>query len=50
MTESIQHLLTQATQHLHAYSTSARLDAELLLCHVLSVSRAFLYSHPEKIL
>ena len=39
-------LLTQAEQHLHAFDT-ARLDAELILCHVTGLERTTLYAHPE---
>ncbi len=41
--------LTQATQTL-ASSTTARLDAELLLAHVLNQPRGYLFTWPERLL
>ena len=46
----IKHALENATTLLKPTCDSARLDAELLLAHVLSTSRAFLYTHPEDVL
>lgn len=46
---TIRNLLTQARDHLNHLS-SARLDAELLLCNVLQVDRGKLYSSPETII
>ncbi|MEZ5534382.1 MAG: peptide chain release factor N(5)-glutamine methyltransferase [Thiolinea sp.] len=43
----IKDLLHQATQQLAAISDSARLDAELLLCHCLNKSRSYLFTWPE---
>jgi release factor glutamine methyltransferase len=43
---SIKQLLESAVRQL-AYSDSARLDAELLLSHVLNKPRSFLYAFPE---
>lgn len=43
---SIKHLLDHAIGQLHE-SDSARLDAEILLGHVLKKPRSFLYAHPE---
>ncbi|MDX1994102.1 MAG: peptide chain release factor N(5)-glutamine methyltransferase [bacterium] len=40
--------LADARQRLAAVSTSASLDAQLLLAHVLAVSRAHIIAHPEK--
>lgn len=45
--QSIKTLLDQATSQLKGLSSSARLDAELLLAHALSLPRTYLYSHPE---
>ncbi len=41
--------LKQAGEQLQAYD-SARLDADLLVCHVLACDRSALYAHPEKAL
>ena len=41
---TLQHL----TDRLQAVSDSARLDAELLLCHVLGRPRTYLYTWPER--
>lgn len=46
----IKHALQQALSLLARTSPSAQLDAEILLASTLSTSRAFLYTHPEKIL
>lgn len=43
----IAHTLQQTTERLQAVSGSARLDAELLLCHVLGRPRGYLYTWPE---
>jgi len=40
--------LLAATQRLQASSASARIDAEILLCHVLSCNTAHLAAWPEK--
>ena len=40
-------VLKQARQQL-VMSDSCRLDAELLLCHVLDCPRSYLYAHPEQ--
>ena len=40
--------LAQAQQQLETISSSARLDAELLLAHVLKTSRSHLYTWPEQ--
>lgn len=47
---TIQELLSQATHTLQSYSDSARLDGEILLAHVLHVSRTHLYTWPEQVL
>ena len=44
---SIANALANGKRQLAATET-ARLDSELLLCHVLQVSRAYLYAHPDK--
>jgi release factor glutamine methyltransferase len=44
----IDELLVSITQRLAAVSDSARLDAEVLLCHLLVQGRAFLYTWPER--
>ncbi len=44
---SIQSALRQAIDILALSIDSPRLEAELLLCHVLGNDRSFLYSHPE---
>lgn len=41
--------LKQAGDQLQAYD-SARLDADLMVCHVLACDRSALYAHPEKAL
>jgi len=41
-------LLGVITQQLSVASDSARLDAEVLLCHVLDKNRTFLYTWPER--
>ncbi len=50
MAKSIAHVLSQATCFLAADTDTAKLDAELLLAFVLSVSRSYLYSNPEYVL
>jgi release factor glutamine methyltransferase len=45
---NIQQALSQAIPLLAPTSSSAQIDAEILLTHVLQTSRAFLYAHPEK--
>lgn len=44
----IQHTLASATERLRGVSDTARLDAELLLCQVLGVSRSYLFTWPER--
>ena len=44
----ISELLTEATGLLENSSDSARLDAEILLCHLLQKDRAYLITWPEK--
>ncbi|MGD8486323.1 MAG: peptide chain release factor N(5)-glutamine methyltransferase [Chloroflexota bacterium] len=49
--QRVQGLLTEATARLQAAgSESARLDAEVLLAHVLGVDRSGLMAHPETVL
>lgn len=43
----IDETLKQAVTTLTCISDSPRLDAEILLCHVLKKQRSFLYAHPE---
>ncbi len=43
----IQLLLTQATERLRGHVDNPRLDAELLLAHLLGKDRVFLYTHPD---
>ncbi|MDA9272074.1 peptide chain release factor N(5)-glutamine methyltransferase [bacterium] len=43
----IKQALIKATAMLVQTSPSARMDAEILLCHTLKTSRAYLYTHPE---
>lgn len=44
----IQHTLASATERLRGVSDTPRLDAELLLCQVLGVSRSYLFTWPER--
>jgi release factor glutamine methyltransferase len=46
---SLNTLLREAVKKL-SHTDTKHLDAELLLCHVLNVSRTYLYAWPEKIL
>ncbi len=46
-TDTIGTLLPAAVAQIHANSTTARLDAEILLAHVLGKNRAFLRAWPE---
>lgn len=45
---TIRDVLQTAIQCLEAKSDTARLDAQLLLNHVLDVETAYLYAHPER--
>ena len=45
---TIKDLLQQATRRLLVHSSSARLDAELLLMKALSVTRSYLYAYSDK--
>jgi release factor glutamine methyltransferase len=48
---TVQHILADASQHLnHAGCDTPRLDAELLLAHILNQNRTWLYTHPETVL
>ena len=49
MTVTIKQALDIAAGDL-SHSDSPRLDAELLLAHILSVERSHLYAHPERTL
>ena len=46
---SLAELLQHARQQLRTFDT-ARLDAELLLCHVTQLERTTLHAHPDQIL
>jgi release factor glutamine methyltransferase len=46
----IQTILQNSAKELNAISGTPKLDVEILVAHVLNVSRSFLYSHNEKIL
>lgn len=48
MTATLQNLLLQGQDRLAESSGSPRLDAEVLLGHVLQANRAHLYANPEK--
>jgi release factor glutamine methyltransferase len=48
MSRKIRTLLLSATETLAPCSESARLDAELLLCHILDKPRSYLFSRPEQ--
>ena len=48
--KNIKTLLEQAAAQLALSSKTPRLDAELLLCHVLKKERAYIFSHPERTL
>lgn len=48
--KNIKTLLEEVTAQLASLSKTPRLDAELLLAHVLKKNRTYLFSHPEKIL
>lgn len=45
---SIKQRLIKASHSLSAHSTSARLDADLLLCHILQKPRSYLFTWPEQ--
>lgn len=45
---NIEHALQHTATRLRVVSDSARLDAELLLCHVLGRPRSYLYTWPER--
>lgn len=45
---TIKEVLAYATQQLQKNSSTAALDAEILLAHVLKKDRAFLFANPEK--
>jgi release factor glutamine methyltransferase len=47
---SLQSVLLSAADSLGRHSDSGRLEAELLMCHVLSRERSYLYGHPEALL
>jgi len=48
MTQTIQSALQTAKKRLQTASDSAALDAQVLLCAVLEVERAYLLAHPEQ--
>ena len=45
---TISELLKRASRQLQSQSSSARLDVEVLLCHVLQQPRSYLFSWPER--
>ncbi len=45
--KSLKALLYDTTIQLNPYSASARLDAEILMCHVLQKPRSFIHTWPE---
>jgi len=45
---TIQSLLTESSQQLHASSDSAEIDVDILLCHILKKDRSHLRAWPEK--
>lgn len=47
---SIKQLLDKASRQLAEYSPSPRVDAEILLCHVLGCTRTHLFTWPDKLL
>ncbi len=47
MTKMLKNLLHEGLEKLADTSDSARLDAEVLLCHVLDISRAQLFANPD---
>ena len=49
-TLTLQEMLLAATAQLGASSDSARLDAELLLCHALQKPRSYLFAHAKDLL
>ena len=50
MTATVAALLQQGRQQLAGRSDSPRLDAEVLLSHVMQVDRAHLYANPERVI
>ncbi|MGQ3892388.1 peptide chain release factor N(5)-glutamine methyltransferase [Legionella sp. CNM-4043-24] len=44
----VKRALSLATTQLEAFIDTARIDAEILLAHTLSKTRAWLYAHPEE--
>jgi len=47
---ALKELLNIATSRLMQHSSSPRLDAELLLCHVMEKPRSFIYAQPEHVI
>ncbi len=47
---SISTALNHASQKLNTFYSDARLEAELLLCHLLHKNRTYLFAHPEELL
>lgn len=43
----IQALVHSHTQHLTPFSDTPQLDAEMLVCHVVNISKETLFTHPE---
>ena len=47
MMATVSELLLKAEQSINC-STSARLDAEILLCNVMQFNRSKIYAHPQQ--
>lgn len=47
---NIRKALEQALQKLDQLAPDSRLEAELLLCHLLNKNRAYLFAHPEELI
>jgi release factor glutamine methyltransferase len=50
LASNVRHTLQQAIPHLRTVTDAPRLEAEVLLGHVLDISRAALLTHPERAL
>jgi release factor glutamine methyltransferase len=47
---NIRAVLGQALQQLDKFDPDSRLEAELLLCHLLNKNRAYLFAHPDELI